>query len=286
MFLLGLWVGKRRIFEDLAAHRRLIRTVMWVGLGIGVVFNTLLVRTYLNSSWVAPENVRFVITGTRTIGAPALMLFYVTALIQLYHHERFHGYLAPLANVGRMALSNYLLHSVVLTLVFYGYGLGLYGSTDPAFGLILAILFYLLQIRFSRWWFEHYQYGPVEWIWRTLTYGRRPPLRHGEVALPESEISGLRGTQGRLAGVNPLMLLGLAWIGLLIWGGLLWAWRTQLKTIAGPAALPVFVQVVATPSGDNVPTAENPELSRAGRAFHNSGTYSLRKYVGDRDARL
>ena len=265
MFLLGLYAGKRRIFEDLAAHRRLLRTVMWVGLGVGLVFNGLLVRTYLDSTWVAPENVRFTITGTRTVGAPALMLFYVTALIRLYHHPRFHGYLAPLANVGRMALTNYLTHSVVLTLFFYGYGLGLYGSTDPAFGLIPAGLLFLLQIRFSRWWFEHYQYGPVEWLWRTLTYGQRPPLRHGEVALSPPTTPLGRKKFRRLAGVNPVVILSVTWIGLLIWGVLLWSWRGRLKTLA------------CLRTGDRDPRcreqsfSQSPGFTGAGRAFPNHG---------------
>ena len=65
------------------------------------------------------------------IGAPALMIFYVSAVILLVQKEIWHERLAPLASVGRMALTNYLLQSVVCTLIFYGYGLGLYGEFGP-----------------------------------------------------------------------------------------------------------------------------------------------------------
>ncbi|MBT8107642.1 MAG: DUF418 domain-containing protein, partial [Gammaproteobacteria bacterium] len=83
------------------------------------------------------------------------------------------------AAVGRMALTNYLAHSIILTTVFYGYGFGLYGSV-PRFwqmGFVLAVV--ALQLLWSKWWLERYRFGPVEWLWRSLTYGQRQPMRAG-----------------------------------------------------------------------------------------------------------
>lgn len=80
------------------------------------------------------------------------------------------------AAVGRMALSNYLLHSVVLTTVFYGYGLGLYGSISRfgQMGFVLGVI--ALQLLLSPWWLARYRFGPVEWLWRSLTYWKRQPM--------------------------------------------------------------------------------------------------------------
>jgi uncharacterized protein len=81
------------------------------------------------------------------------------------------------AAVGRMALSNYLMHSVILTTVFYGYGLGIYG-TVPRFwqmGFVIAVI--ALQLVLSSWWLIRYRFGPVEWLWRSLTYWNRQPMR-------------------------------------------------------------------------------------------------------------
>ena len=81
------------------------------------------------------------------------------------------------AAVGRMALTNYLAHSVILTTVFYGYGLGLYGSV-PRFwqmGFVVAVVG--LQLLWSKWWLERYRFGPVEWLWRSLTYGKKQAMR-------------------------------------------------------------------------------------------------------------
>ena len=81
------------------------------------------------------------------------------------------------AAVGRMALSNYLTHSLVMTSLFYGYGLGLYAEL-PRVGQqgIVAVLIGL-QLLLSPWWLKHFRFGPAEWLWRSLTYGQRQPMR-------------------------------------------------------------------------------------------------------------
>jgi uncharacterized protein len=84
--------------------------------------------------------------------------------------------LAPLSYVGRMALTNYLLQSIICTTIFYGYGLARYGQIGVAAGIVLAVTIYLLQVLFSQWWLHHFRYGPMEWLWRTLTYGHRQPI--------------------------------------------------------------------------------------------------------------
>jgi uncharacterized protein len=81
----------------------------------------------------------------------------------------------PLAAAGRMPLTNYLLQSVLCTAIFYGWGLGLWGRTGAAqqLGLALAI-FFALQVPLSILWFRRFAYGPMEYVWRVLSYGRRP----------------------------------------------------------------------------------------------------------------
>jgi uncharacterized protein len=80
------------------------------------------------------------------------------------------------AAVGRMALSNYLMHSIILTTVFYGYGLGLYGSISRfgQMGFVVAVI--ALQLLLSPWWLARYRFGPFEWLWRSLTYWQRQPM--------------------------------------------------------------------------------------------------------------
>jgi len=82
-----------------------------------------------------------------------------------------------LAAVGRMALTNYLFHSVVFTFVFYGYGLGLFNRIDRFYLLLMVFAMWLVQLYLSSVWLKHFRFGPAEWLWRTLTYWRRQPMR-------------------------------------------------------------------------------------------------------------
>ena len=108
-----------------------------------------------------------IIVGLGHIGA--VMLLIKTGFVQRM--------LGRFAAVGRMALTNYLMHSVILTTAFYGYGLGLYGEI-PRFwqmGFVVAVI--ALQLGLSPWWLARYRFGPVEWLWRSLTYWQRLPMR-------------------------------------------------------------------------------------------------------------
>jgi len=85
--------------------------------------------------------------------------------------------MALVASLGQMALTNYLLESVVLGFMFYGYGLGLFGRIGSAPAVVIGVALYVGQLFFSRFWLRHYRFGPVEWLWRSLTYGRWQPMR-------------------------------------------------------------------------------------------------------------
>ena len=82
-----------------------------------------------------------------------------------------------LAAVGQMAFSNYLLHSVITSLVFLGWGFGLAGRFDYAQQLIFVAVFWTLQLVLSPLWLRRYRFGPAEWLWRSLTYWKLQPMR-------------------------------------------------------------------------------------------------------------
>src|SRR5205085_7160628 len=87
------------------------------------------------------------------------------------------------ASLGQMALTNYLTESLVLSIIFYGYGFGLFGRLGSAQGALIGIALYTSQLFFSRLWLRHYRFGPVEWLWRSLTYGRCQRMRVDTTAL-------------------------------------------------------------------------------------------------------
>jgi uncharacterized protein len=190
MFLLGLYAGKRRLFQEVTQHLPLARKALAWGLVIGLPSNLLFAFNYdafralTSSVWSIVGTIAF------SVGAPALSMAYVAGLTLLMQREAWQRRLAPLASVGRMALTNYLLQTVVCTTIFYSYGLGLFGQVGPAAGILLTIAIYALQIPFSVWWLRRFRYGPMEWLWRTLTYGRAQPMR-----LPATSSKG-KGTCG------------------------------------------------------------------------------------------
>ena len=177
MFLLGLYTARRGVLHDVATHVGFIRRVAFWGLVLGVVGN---LTTVVGAEYVSPTDpswIAMIIAAANAIGAPALCLFYAAGIVLLVQKEAWKRRLSPLAAVGRTALSNYLLQSLVCTMVFNGYGLGLFGTTGPAFGLSLTIAVYLLQILLSVWWLRRFRFGPAEWLWRSLTYAKLQPIR-------------------------------------------------------------------------------------------------------------
>ncbi|MFP4440355.1 MAG: DUF418 domain-containing protein [Chloroflexaceae bacterium] len=177
MFLLGLYVGRRRLLHDIPANLPFFRRVMRWSLVVGLVTNLLYVwlSTLVNPAEFSLPLLLSVVSFV--IGAPALCLFYVTALIQLTQNQSWQQRLMPLAAVGRTALSNYLLQTLVCTTIFYGYGLGLMGQVGPALGLLLSITIFSVQVIISNWWVRRFRFGPMEWLWRTATYGKLQPMR-------------------------------------------------------------------------------------------------------------
>jgi len=176
IFLLGLYVGRRRIFHDISAHLPFIRGVQRWGLMIGVAGNAAFAVG--GSFDPSPTSVMQNVGRTCLLFAgPAMGFFYASTIILLMQSEAWRRRLAPLAAVGRMALSNYLLQSLICTMIFYSYGLALFCKVRPSLGLLLAMIIFLIQIPLSVWWLRRFQFGPIEWLWRSLTYWQCQPMR-------------------------------------------------------------------------------------------------------------
>ena len=104
-------------------------------------------------------------------------LTYATLLVLLFQQQIGKRLLRPMAAAGQMALTTYLTQSIVCTLLFYSYGLGWYGSVGFTGMFLITVILYPIQMAVSTWWLSRFRYGPVEWLWRSLTYGRAPAMR-------------------------------------------------------------------------------------------------------------
>lgn len=176
LFLLGLYAGRRRIFHDIPAHLPFIRRVQRWGLLIGIAGNAAFAAggSFDPSLTSVTQNLGRMCL---VVAAPAMTLFYASTIVLLTQDETWRRRLAPLVAVGRTALSNYLLQSLICTTLFYSYGLALFGKVSPSLGLLLTVTIFLAQIPLSVWWLRRFQFGPVEWLWRSLTYGQRQAMR-------------------------------------------------------------------------------------------------------------
>ena len=169
-FLFGLYAGRQRFHETVATHAARLRTWMpWV-LAAALVVNLIYVVAFMQG------RVRLELVGL-ALGGPLMCFVYVGSLVLLMERPAWRVRLAPMAAVGRIALTNYLLQSVVCTTIFYGYGFGLYGQIGTTTSFVFAWAIIACQIVLSTWWLRHFHFGPVEWLWRSLTYGRWQTLR-------------------------------------------------------------------------------------------------------------
>jgi uncharacterized protein len=177
LFLIGIYLGKRQIFQNLETNRPLLRKLLLWGLLIGLPANAIYATLIMDTVRFAPSGVAIFATLAHGVGAPLLTLGYVATWSLLSTTPVWSARLNLLAPVGQMALTNYLMQSIVCTLIFYGYGLGFFGQIGAAAGILLTIVIFLLQIPLSHWWMKRFRYGPAEWLWRSLTYLKPQPMR-------------------------------------------------------------------------------------------------------------
>jgi uncharacterized protein len=167
LFIAGLLLVRHRVFEHARAHLRL--------LGVLAAGGTI---SWLADDWLLPA------AGFSSAGLLRdqwLMFAYVSAALYLFGNPSVLRSLRPAATAGRMALTNYLMQIAALDLLFSGYGAGL-GTIRPVAGFAAAIGAFVVQTAISVGWLARYQYGPAEWLWRSITYKRWQPMRRPAAA--------------------------------------------------------------------------------------------------------
>lgn len=180
LFLLGMWVWRSGIVQRLDEYRPILKKVCaWclpIGLAINIYTATVfaLVPRGKVSLWAWSAGTLWL------LGSHILSAGYVSGLALIFLHQDWRRWLTPFAAVGRTALTNYLMESVLCTLFFYHYTTGLYGRIGPAWGLVPTVILFSAQVVASNWWLQRYRFGPMEWLWRGMTYGKFPSMRRDE----------------------------------------------------------------------------------------------------------
>jgi uncharacterized protein len=176
MFLVGLYIARHQLYAQVEANRALIRKTMIWGAIIGIPCNIILAMMMTGNAYYGLEPIGIIQPIVYAFGVPALCLFYAAAIALLFNSRK-GKWLMIFAPVGQMALTNYLMQSVICALIFMSYGLGREAMFGPAKLSLIALCIYLFQVMYSPVWLRFFRFGPMEWLWRSATYKKWQPFR-------------------------------------------------------------------------------------------------------------
>jgi len=179
LLLIGLWVGQTGLIYDKGKRKRFAREAFpWlISIGSMAVVGFVYVEFFSSDAWheLPLRAIKWFVGWA--IGMVPVGLAYAAGITMIADQPGWRRALQPLAAVGRLALTNYLLTTLIMAFVTYGWGLGLLNQLRPSSGLVIVLLVYPLQVIVSNWWVRRYRFGPFEWAWRSISYGQRPSFR-------------------------------------------------------------------------------------------------------------
>ncbi|MBA6389992.1 DUF418 domain-containing protein [Colwellia sp. BRX10-3] len=177
IFILGYWLVSSGIMKNYQQHGASFKIMAYVGVGLGAVLETagLLVVQHP----VAKQVILLLGVGESLffIGQFVMAVGYFGLIMCLLTDEKWHKRLSVFTPMGRMALTNYIMHSVILTTIFYSYAGGYFGEISRAPQMLIVLAIVVFQLLFSRWWLNNYAFGPLEWLWRSLSYKKLQTMR-------------------------------------------------------------------------------------------------------------
>jgi uncharacterized protein len=165
-------------WDFLSAKRsvRVYMTAMISGLLIGLPVIILGVIQNFRHNWFYDYSMWFGVQFNYW-GSLGISLAYISAIMLICRSGILTGFRRALGLVGRSALSNYLFQTLVCVFIFYGFGLGLFGKVERWQQILIVVPVWIIQIILTGLWMNRYQFGPAEWLWRSLTYWKIQPLR-------------------------------------------------------------------------------------------------------------
>lgn len=178
-FLLGLYAGRKRLFQQLPDTNRWFRRLTrFAGFGVlGITAVGLGLFALFGTDKAPPAWAMQTVTILFELHSALLTIFYITGFTLLFQRRSWQWTIGPLASVGKMGLTSYVLQTLIGTYLFFGFGLGLLNKIDVWQATLITIPIFAVQVLFSQFWLQRFRFGPLEWLWRSLTYLRIQPMR-------------------------------------------------------------------------------------------------------------
>ena len=181
MFLLGLYLGKNKIYESLDTFIERIKKPMLILAVITNIYRLIFLFVLVKHEIFSSDIYRLILIKIMVLSDVAMGLFYLWFIGWLYYNTKWDRILSPLKYAGRMALTNYIMQSFIGLILFSSIGFKLYETLSPAGTLLTAIIAFIFQIIFSKIWLKYFRFGPLEWVWRCLTYKELLPMKKDTV---------------------------------------------------------------------------------------------------------
>jgi len=176
MFLIGFYAGRKMMYMQLENYVQLFKKLRLWGFVIGIP--SAIACTYFEFfEKHIPDPIGLFHTIFYATSVVPLCLAYVSVICLHWIKKKGNTKLRVLAPMGRMALTNYLMQTIIGITLYYGVGFGFGGNIGPAIFIPIGLAVYALQVLYSNLWFKYFNYGPFEWIWRMLTYGKWLPFK-------------------------------------------------------------------------------------------------------------
>lgn len=168
LFMFGMLSGRKNLFSVSQENMKFWKSTLMIA---ALSFIPLFVIKLYHVDWINSDAVnRPFATIISSWSNMAFMLLLVSSFVILFQNGLFHKILNIFSSFGRMSLSNYIIQSIIGSIIYYGFGLGLYKYTGATYCLIIGIVLAVLQGMFSFWWINKYKQGPLEIIWHKLTW--------------------------------------------------------------------------------------------------------------------
>lgn len=178
-FLVGLVAGRSEFFKRFREEQKLMKKVLIYAIIVFVVGFGIMAGGFVSmgtefnmKSW----NAMIGFTGMDIVNA-AMTVIYIVLFAMWYKKVKGERFLSKFAPYGRMALTNYVFQSIIFTFILFGWGLGFIGELRQAYTFLIALVFIAIQMLLSKWWLQHFKYGPLEWLWRSLTFFKVFPFK-------------------------------------------------------------------------------------------------------------